>query len=136
MANLAYGQGHALPLTGKYRSGQAPPPDSRAAQSVMGGQMDIVMSDATLEAVDRLRPIAEQAGRSMAELAPAWVLRRSEVASAIVGAWRPERVHANAETSGIELSPDTSAAIDEALGDAPVKAPMFAPGARAGVRHR
>ena len=74
-----------------------------------------------LEAVDRLRPVAEQAGLSMAELALAWVLRRPELASAIVGASRPEQVHANAKASGIELAPDTLAAIDEALGDVPVK---------------
>ncbi len=94
-------------LTGKYRRGQAPPADSRAAHSEMGVAMGLVMNDATLEAVDRLRPIAEQAGLSMAEMALAWVLRRSELASAIIGASRPEQVHANARASGVELSPDT-----------------------------
>jgi aryl-alcohol dehydrogenase-like predicted oxidoreductase len=123
-------------LTGKYRPGQAPPPDSRAANSDMNISMNLVMNDSTLEAVDRLRPIAEAAGLSMAELALAWVLRHPEVASAIVGASRPEQVHANAKTSGIELTPDTLAAIDEALGDAPVKEPTLAPLARAGVTHR
>jgi aryl-alcohol dehydrogenase-like predicted oxidoreductase len=123
-------------LTGKYRPGQAPPPDSRAAHSDMSIAMGLVMNDKTLQAVDRLRPIADAAGRSMAELALAWVLRRPEVASAIVGASRPEQVHANANASGIELSPDTLAAIDEALGDAPVKEPTLAPLARAGVSHR
>jgi aryl-alcohol dehydrogenase-like predicted oxidoreductase len=123
-------------LTGKYRPGQPPPPDSRAAHSEMGGSMGLVMNDATLEAVDRLRPIAKGLGLSMAELALAWVLRRPEVASAIVGASRPEQVHANAKASGIELTPQTLAAIDEALGDAPVKEPTLAPGARTGVAHR
>jgi aryl-alcohol dehydrogenase-like predicted oxidoreductase len=123
-------------LTGKYRPGQAPPPDSRAAHSDMSIAMGLVMNDKTLQAVDRLRPIADGAGRSMAELALAWVLRRPEVASAIVGASRPEQVRANANASGIELSPDTLAAIDEALGDAPVKEPTLAPLARAGVSHR
>jgi aryl-alcohol dehydrogenase-like predicted oxidoreductase len=123
-------------LTGKYRPGQAPPPDSRAAHSEMGTSMGLVMNDATLEAVDRLRPIAAEAGLSMAELALAWVLRRSELASAIVGASRPEQVHANAKASGIELSPDTLAAIDEALGDAPVKETTLAPAARSGVTRR
>jgi aryl-alcohol dehydrogenase-like predicted oxidoreductase len=123
-------------LTGKYRSGQAPPPDSRAAHSEMGTSMGLVMNDATLEAVDRLRPIAEEAGLSMAELALAWVLRRSELASAIVGASRPEQVHANAKASGIELSPDTLTAIDEALGDTPVKETTLAPAARSGVTRR
>ncbi|MEA2296905.1 MAG: hypothetical protein QOE86_4544 [Solirubrobacteraceae bacterium] len=123
-------------LTGKYRAGQAPPPDSRAAHSEMGSSMSLVMNDARLEAVDRLRPIADQAGLSLTELALAWVLRRPEVASAIVGASRPEQVHANAKASGIELSPDTLAAIDDALGDAPVKEPTLAPAARAGVTRR
>jgi aryl-alcohol dehydrogenase-like predicted oxidoreductase len=123
-------------LTGKYRPGQAPPPDSRAAHSEMGTSMGLVMNDATLEAVDRLRPIAAEAGLSMAELALAWVLRRSELASAIVGASRPEQVHANATAPGIELSPDTLAAIDEALGDAPVKETTLAPAARSGVTRR
>jgi len=123
-------------LTGKYRPGQEPPADSRAASSDMNISMNLVMNDATLEAVDRLRPIAEGAGLSMTELALAWVLRRPEVASAIVGASRPEQVHANAKASGIELTPDTLAAIDEALGDAPVKEPTLAPLARAGVTHR
>jgi aryl-alcohol dehydrogenase-like predicted oxidoreductase len=123
-------------LSGKYRAGQAPPPDSRAAHSEMGGPMALVMSDERLEAVDRLRPVADGAGLSLVELALAWVLRRGELASAIVGATRPEQVHANARASGIELSDATLAAIDEALGDAPVKEPTLAPFARAGVMHR
>ena len=123
-------------LTGKYHPGQAPPPDSRAAHSEMGASIKLVMNDTTLEAVDRLRPIAEEAGLSMAELALAWVLRRPELASAIVGASRPEQVHANAKASDIELTPDTLEAIDEALGDAPVREPTLAPFARPGVTYR
>ena len=123
-------------LTGKYRLGQEPPADSRAAHAQMSTSMDLVMNDTTLSAVDRLRPIAEQAGRSLTELALAWVLRRPEVASAIVGASRPAQVHANAAASGIELSPDVLSAIDEALGDAPVKEPTLAPFAQSGVTHR
>jgi aryl-alcohol dehydrogenase-like predicted oxidoreductase len=123
-------------LTGKYRPGQAPPPDSRAANSDMNVAMDRLLDDAILEAVGRLRPIAEAAGLSMAELALAWVLRRPEVASAIIGATRPEQVHANAKASGIRLTPDTLAAIEEALGDIPVKQPTLAPLARPGVTHR
>jgi aryl-alcohol dehydrogenase-like predicted oxidoreductase len=122
-------------LTGKYRPGQAPPPDSRAANSDMNVAMDLLMDDAVLVAVDRLRPVADEAGLSMAELALAWVLRRPELASAIIGASRPEQVHANARAAGIRLTPDTLAAIDEALGDTPVKQPTLAPLARAGVTH-
>ncbi len=123
-------------LTGKYRPGEEPPADSRAANDSMNMSMDLVMNDANLEAVDRLRPIAEDEGVSLTELALAWVLRREEVAAAIVGASRPEQVHANAAASGIELSDDVLAAIDEALGDAPVKEPRLAPLAQAGVKHR
>ena len=122
-------------LTGKYRPGEAPPADSRAASSEMSFAMDRLMADPTLDAVERLRPIAEEAGLSMTELALGWVLRRGELASAIVGASRPEQVHVNANASGIELAPDTLAAIDEALGDVPVKQPTLAPLARAGVTH-
>jgi aryl-alcohol dehydrogenase-like predicted oxidoreductase len=123
-------------LTGKYRRGEAPPADSRAASDSMNSFMDPVMSDATLEAVDRLRPTAEDAGLSMATMALAWVLRRDELASAIVGASRPEQVHANAAASGIELSADVLEAIDTGLGDTPVTEPTLAPLARAGVMHR
>jgi aryl-alcohol dehydrogenase-like predicted oxidoreductase len=105
-------------LTGKYQPGAPPPPDSRAASESMGGFIDRLMDPRVLEAVQRLVPIAEQAGLTMVQLALAWVLRQPDVASAIVGASRPEQVHANASASGIELSADTLAAIDAALGDA------------------
>ena len=123
-------------LTGKYRPGEEPPADSRAASGAMNYAMGPLLSDGPLRAVDRLRPVAEQAGVSLPELALAWVLRRPELASAIVGASRPEQVHANVKASGIELSPDTLAAIDEALGDTPIKEPRLAPLAQAGVKHR
>ena len=123
-------------LTGKYRVGQAPPPGSRAASSTMGGSMGLVMNDTTLAAVERLGPLAQAAGLSLTELALAWVLRRPEVASAIVGATRPEQVLANAAASGISLDPDLLAAVDQALGEAPVREPRLAPMARAGVTHR
>jgi aryl-alcohol dehydrogenase-like predicted oxidoreductase len=123
-------------LTGKYRAGEAPPSDSRAASSEMGTFIGPWMSEPALEAVDRLRPVAEQAGLSMAEMALAWVLRRPEVASAITGASRPEQVHANAAASGVELTPETLVAIDDALGDVPIKEPTLGPMARAGVTHR
>jgi aryl-alcohol dehydrogenase-like predicted oxidoreductase len=123
-------------LTGKYRPGDSPPPDSRAASTEMGAFIGPLMGDAVIEAVARLLPIAEQAGLSMTEMALAWVLRRPELASAIVGASKPEQVHANAEASGIELTPETLTAIDEALGDVPIKEPTLAPLARSGVTHR
>jgi aryl-alcohol dehydrogenase-like predicted oxidoreductase len=123
-------------LTGKYRPGEAPPADSRAANDSMNAFIERLMTEENLEAVDRLRPIAEDAGLSLVELALAWVLRRQEVAAAIVGASRPEQVHANAAASGIELTADQLAAIDEALGDAPQKEPALAPNAQGGVKHR
>jgi len=123
-------------LTGKYKPGEEHPSDSRAASEQMSGAMNLVMSDEALEAVQRLVPIAEGEGLTLPQLALAWVLRRSEVASAIVGASRPEQVHANASASGITLSADVISAIDEALGDVPVKEPTLAPFAREGVLHR
>jgi aryl-alcohol dehydrogenase-like predicted oxidoreductase len=108
-------------LTGKYLPGEPPPADSRAASEEMSGFIDRLLAPPVLEAVQRLRPVAEQAGLTMAQLALAWVLREPNVASAIVGASRPEQVHANASASGIELSADTLAAIDTALGDVIVR---------------
>jgi aryl-alcohol dehydrogenase-like predicted oxidoreductase len=104
-------------LTGKYSPGEPPPKDSRAASESMSDFISWLVEPRVLEAVERLRPVAEQAGLTMAQLALAWVLRQPNVASAIVGASRPEQVHANASASGIVLSADTVAAVDEALGD-------------------
>jgi 1-deoxyxylulose-5-phosphate synthase len=104
-------------LTGKYRPGQAPPRDSRASSESMSGFMDRLLDDRVLEAVQRLQPIAEGAGLTMAQLALAWVLRQGNVASAIVGASRPEQVRANASASGVALDAPTLAAIDDVLGD-------------------
>src|SRR3984957_17215909 len=103
-------------LTGKYRPGEPPPRDSRAASASMSGFIDQLIQEPVLQAVERLRPIAEGVGLSMAQLALAWVLRQQNVASAIVGASRPEQAHANASAAGIELDAQTLAAIDEALG--------------------
>jgi aryl-alcohol dehydrogenase-like predicted oxidoreductase len=72
----------------------------------------------------------------MAQLALAWVLRRPEVASAIIGATRPEQVHANAAASGVELSQDVLDAIDKALGGVIISRPELANFAGTGVRHR
>jgi len=104
-------------LTGKYAPGTPPPADSRAASDSMGGFIERLLAPAVLEAVQRLRPVADGAGLTMAQMALAWVLRKQNVASAIVGASRPEQVHANASASGIVLDDETLAAIDAALGD-------------------
>ncbi len=123
-------------LTGKYEPGGQPASDSRAASDAMGWAMDRYMADEVLEAVQRLKPIAEGAGLSMVELALAWVLREDNVASAIIGATRPEQVHTNAAASGVELSADVLEAIDGALGDAVVSGPQRAGFVEEGVKHR
>jgi aryl-alcohol dehydrogenase-like predicted oxidoreductase len=108
-------------LTGKYQPGQPPPADSRAASESMGVFIDRLLEDRVLEAVQRLEPIAERAGLSMAQLALAWVLRQGNVASAIVGASRPEQVRDNASASAVTLDAQTLAAVDEALGEVVVR---------------
>jgi aryl-alcohol dehydrogenase-like predicted oxidoreductase len=123
-------------LTGKYPPGEPPPADSRASHDEMNVSIARYLRDDVLEAVQRLRPIAENAGLTMAQLGLAWVLRRPEVASAIIGASRPEQVHDNASASGVELSQDVLDAIDEALGDVIVSEPELAGFAQAGVKHR
>ena len=123
-------------LTGKYRRGEPHPEDSRAASDEMSVSIGPYMDDNVLEAVQRLHPIADEAGLTMVEMALAWILRRDEVASAIIGASRPEQVHSNAAAFGIELSSDTLEAIDEALEGIAVTGQRLAPFAREGVKRR
>ena len=101
-------------LTGKYLPGKQPPPDSRAASPEMNYFFDDrLTNDRTLKAVQKLRPIAEGIGLTMAQLALAWVLREPGVSSAIVGASRPSQLDENAGASGVVLSDDVLAAIDQ-----------------------
>jgi aryl-alcohol dehydrogenase-like predicted oxidoreductase len=123
-------------LTGKYSPGTPPPPDSRATSDEMGSFIKSRLDDETLEAVQRLRPIAEGEGLSMPQLALAWILRREEVASAIIGASRPEQVHQNIEASGVELSEDVLRAIDGALAGAVETGSELIASASAAVKHR
>ena len=104
-------------LTGKYSKGGAAPADSRATNPKMNYFMDRVLDEKLLSGVAKLRPIAEDSGISMAQMALAWVLREPNVASAIIGASRPEQVLENVSASGIQLDPTTLQAIDAALGD-------------------
>jgi aryl-alcohol dehydrogenase-like predicted oxidoreductase len=106
-------------LTGKYRPGAAAPPGSRATDEAAGGAQMISrwMREDVLTRVQRLRPIAERAGLSMAALAVAWVLRNRNVASAIIGATRPEQVHDNVTAAGVTLDPELMHDIDQVLGD-------------------
>jgi 1-deoxyxylulose-5-phosphate synthase len=108
-------------LTGKYRPGEAPPPDSRAKSSKMNRFIKQWLTDEILEAVDQLRPVAEGAGLTLSQLALAWILRQDNVAAAIVGATRPEQVHENVAAAGVRLSDDTLRAIDDVLGPVAVR---------------
>ncbi len=93
-------------LTGKYRPGEAPPSDSRAASASMGAFLTPDrLSRAVLTAVDKLTPLANQAGLTLSQFALAWILRRPEVASAIIGASRPTQVEENAKASGAKVDP-------------------------------
>ncbi|HVI75274.1 MAG TPA: aldo/keto reductase family protein [Anaeromyxobacteraceae bacterium] len=102
-------------LTGKYRAGQPAPADSRAASEAMGGFLQKRLDDRVLSSVQRLRPIASDLGLSLPQLALAWILRRSEVTAAIIGASRPEQVAENARASGVKLDAEVLARIDQAL---------------------
>ena len=108
-------------LTGKYRPGEPPPAGSRATSKEMNRFIGRWLDDAMLEAVQRLRPVADQAGLTMSQLALAWVLRQDNVAAAIIGASRPEQVHENAAAAGVTLSDDTLRAIDDALGSVAIR---------------
>jgi aryl-alcohol dehydrogenase-like predicted oxidoreductase len=103
-------------LTGKYLPGQAPPEGSRATDDKSGaGFIARLMHDDVLTSVQKLRPIAEQAGLTMAQLAVAWVLQNPNVSSAIVGATKPEQLRDNVKAAGVTLEPDVLKAIDEVL---------------------
>lgn len=103
-------------LTGKYLPGQPPPADSRAASPKMNTFFgDDLRSDRTLEAVQRLRPIADGLGLTLAQLALAWVLREPNVSSAIVGASRPSQLDDNTAASGVKLSQETLDAIEAVI---------------------
>jgi voltage-dependent potassium channel beta subunit len=101
-------------LTGKYRPGEQPPAGSRATDQKGGADMiKRWMQDDVLERVQDLRPIADDAGLSLAQLAVAWVLQNDNVAAAIIGASRPEQVTDNVKASGVRLDEATMKAIDE-----------------------
>ena len=106
-------------LSGKYDPSRPPPKDSRAASAEMGGFIDRLMQPQVLHAVQRLKPIAEEAGLTMPQFALAWVLREPNVASAIIGASRPDQVRENAAASGVivdtQLFQRAEQILDEAL---------------------
>jgi aryl-alcohol dehydrogenase-like predicted oxidoreductase len=104
-------------LTGKYKPGQAPPEGTRATDAKGGANMiKRWMSDDVLTGVQKLQPIADELGLTMAQLAIAWVLQNRNVASAIIGASRPAQVAANVKASGVKLDADVLTKIDDAVG--------------------
>jgi aryl-alcohol dehydrogenase-like predicted oxidoreductase len=126
IGNLAFSPlAHGV-LTGKYTPGKPPPPGSRAASDQMNMFMESAgrhfRSDYLLEAVSQLKPIAADLGLSMPQMALAWVLRRPEVSSAIIGASRPEQIADNVRAIGIKLTDEALSRIDEAVGAAVVYA--------------
>jgi len=100
-------------LTGKYQPGQPPPADSRAADP--NANMFMSLNDAVLEKVQKLRPIAERNGLTMAQMALAWCLRLPNISSVITGATRPEQVEENVRASGVTLSTEDLTEIDSVL---------------------
>ncbi len=104
-------------LTGKYLPGEPPPAGSRATDPTSGHFTERLRTDEILAAVQNLRPLAEQAGLSMAQLAVAWVLQHDFISSAIIGATRPEQVRDNVSASGVRLEDDLMASIDAVLAD-------------------
>jgi aryl-alcohol dehydrogenase-like predicted oxidoreductase len=101
-------------LTGKYKAGI--PAGSRAERSA---GMRRAITPETVAAVEALRPIAQDLGLTLAQLALAWCLRRPEVSSVITGASRPEQVRENVKASGLRLPEEANARIEEILGNRP-----------------
>ncbi|MCE1178356.1 MAG: aldo/keto reductase family protein [Micrococcales bacterium] len=108
-------------LSGKYLPGEGAPEGSRGADKDAGGNMGDFMTEPVLTAVQGLKPLAEEAGLTMPQLAVAWVLQNPNVAAALVGASRPEQLDDNVAASGVTLEPDLLAKIDEVLGDVVVR---------------
>ena len=111
-------------LTGKYQPGAPLPQGSRATDEKGGANMiKSFLRDDVLERVQGLRPVADELGLTMAQLAIAWVLANDNVSAAIIGASRPEQVHDNVKAAGVELPAEVLSRIDEVLGDVVVTDP-------------
>ncbi|MGW0941069.1 aldo/keto reductase family protein [Streptomyces sp. NPDC002623] len=109
-------------LTGKYAPGAPLPAGSRATDEKGGATfVGRFLRDDVLERVQQLKPLAEQAGLSLAQLAVAWVLQNSNVSAAIIGASRPEQVTENVKAAGVKLEADLMQAIDTVLGPVVVR---------------
>jgi len=104
-------------LSGKYLPGQPAPAGSRATDDKGGAKMiERWMRDDVLAGVQDLKPVAAEAGLSMPQLAIAWVLQNPNIASAIVGASRPEQLGDTVAAAGVTLEPETMKKIDDAIG--------------------
>src|ERR1700739_2458767 len=112
-------------LTGKYLPGAAPPAGSRATDERGSGFVTSYLTDEILTKVQLLKPVADEAGLSLAQLAVAWTLQNPGVAAAIIGATRPEQVRENAVASGVQLDPELLKQIDAVLGDQIVSDPAY-----------
>ncbi|WP_201294576.1 MULTISPECIES: aldo/keto reductase family protein [unclassified Nocardiopsis] len=113
-------------LTGKYKPGQEIPAGSRAADPQSGRFLQGPLEDQVLlERVQKLEPLAAEAGLSLAQLAVAWVLQNPNVSAAIIGASRPEQVEDNVQAAGVRLDPELLARIDEVLGDSVKRDPAL-----------
>jgi len=110
-------------LTGKYSPGAAPPADSRATDPTGARFIKRLLNDDTLTAVQGLRPLADEAGLSLAQLAVAWTLQNQNVSAAIVGATRPEQVRENVKAAGVRLDTGLMSRIDEVLGGVVIRDP-------------
>jgi aryl-alcohol dehydrogenase-like predicted oxidoreductase len=111
-------------LSGKYLPGQPPPAGSRATDEKGGANIvKMWMGDEVLKRVQELKPIADDLGLSMAQLAVAWVLQNDNVCAALVGASRPEQVAENVKAAGVTIPDDALKRIDEALGDVVTRDP-------------
>ena len=113
-------------LTGKYLPGQPPPAGSRATDEAGGASfIQELLTDDVLTRVQQLRPLADDAGLTPAQLAVAWVLQNDNVSAAIIGASRPEQVTENVKAAGVRLDPDLMQAIDKVLDPVIVRNPAL-----------
>ncbi len=110
-------------LTGKYLPGAAPPEGSRATDERGGAFIKEYLADRVLTAVQELRPVAQDAGLSLSQLAVAWTLQNPDVSAAIIGATRPEHVRENVKAAGVKLDSALLARIDEIMGPQVVRDP-------------
>ncbi|MFE3186564.1 aldo/keto reductase family protein [Streptomyces violascens] len=114
-------------LSGKYRPGRALPPGSRAVDRHGARFISNFLDDDILQRVQQLKPLADESGLTMPQLAVAWTLQRPGIASAIVGASRPEQIKENAMAAGVRLDAEILQRIDDIMSDQIVLNPAYTP---------